>query len=78
MSVRRSYTRTGPTPELTQKTLTGRGFGGFVPFRELPDSKVRTEHGIYVVIPTDPSPPSFLSTSPAGHLRGRDPSVTAD
>ncbi|MEU9523577.1 hypothetical protein [Streptomyces sp. NPDC048224] len=67
-----------PTPELTQKTLTERGFGGFVLFRELPDSNVPTGHGIYVVIRTDTSPPSFLPTSPAGHLKGRDPSVTAD
>jgi hypothetical protein len=67
-----------PTPELTQQTLTERGFGGFVLFRELPDSNVPTGHGIYVVIRTDTSPPSFLPTSPAGHLKGRDPSVTAD
>ncbi|MFG2783850.1 hypothetical protein ACGFY7_39215 [Streptomyces prunicolor] len=67
-----------PTLELTQKTLTERGFRGFVPFRELPDSNVPTGHGIYVVIRPDRSPPSFLPTSSAGHLKGRDPSVTAD
>lgn len=67
-----------PTPELTQRTLTARGFRGFVPFRELPGSNVPTGHGIYVVIRADTSPPSFLPTSPAGHLKGRDPSVTAD
>ncbi|MDX3233322.1 hypothetical protein [Streptomyces sp. ME19-01-6] len=58
--------------------MTARGFRGFVPFRELPGSNVPTGHGIYVVIRTDTSPPSFLPTSPAGHLKGRDPSVTAD
>ncbi|MEV5989432.1 hypothetical protein AB0L85_31540 [Streptomyces sp. NPDC052051] len=31
-----------------------------------------------MVIRTDISPPSFLPTSPAGHLKGRDPSVTVD
>ncbi|MFJ3976205.1 hypothetical protein [Streptomyces sp. NPDC090021] len=67
-----------PTPELTQKTLTERGFRGFVSFRELPGSNVPTGHGIYVVIRTDTSAPSFLPASPAGHLKGRDPSVTAD
>lgn len=66
------------TPELTRKTLTARGFRGFVPFRELPGSNVPTGHGIYVVIRTDTSPPSFLPTSPAGRLKARDPSVTAD
>lgn len=67
-----------PTPELTQKTLTERGFRGFMSFRELANSNVPTGHGIYVVLRTDTSPPSFLLTSPAGHLKGRDPSVTAD
>ncbi|MFJ8806072.1 hypothetical protein [Streptomyces sp. NPDC102490] len=67
-----------PTVELTQRTLAVRGFLGFVPFRRLPGSNVPTGHGIYVVIRTDASPPSFLPTSPAGHLKGRDPSVTAD
>ncbi|MFG3343953.1 hypothetical protein ACGF1Z_02685 [Streptomyces sp. NPDC048018] len=67
-----------PIPELTQGTLTARGFRGFVPFRELPGSKVPTGHGIYVVIRADTAPPSFLPTSPAGHLKGRDPSVSAE
>ncbi|MFC9948917.1 hypothetical protein [Streptomyces pratensis] len=66
-----------PTPELTHKSLTERGFRGFVPFRELPDTNVPTGHGIYVVIRPDTSPPSYLPASPAGHLKGRDPSVTA-
>ncbi|MYS11849.1 hypothetical protein GTW71_36715 [Streptomyces sp. SID6041] len=67
-----------PTPELTQRTLTARGFRGFVPFRELPGSNAPNGHGIYVVIRPDTSPPSFLPTSPAGRLKGRDPSVTVD
>ncbi|MGW8744705.1 hypothetical protein [Streptomyces sp. NPDC055794] len=67
-----------PTSALAQQTLAERGFRGFVPFRELPDSDVPTGHGIYVVIRRDTRPPSFLTASPAGHLKGRDPSVTAD
>jgi hypothetical protein len=67
-----------PTPELTQRTLTARGFRGFVPFRELPSSNVPARHGIYVVIRTATSLPKFLPNSPAGHLKGRDPSVTVD
>ncbi|WP_234351451.1 hypothetical protein [Streptomyces sp. XY413] len=65
-----------PTPELTQKALAERGFRGFVPFRELGDSGVRAEPGIYVVLRTSTELPSFLFRSPAGHLKGRDPSVT--
>jgi hypothetical protein len=67
-----------PISVLTQKTLTERGFRGFVPFCELPDSNVPTGRGIYVVIRPDTSSPSFLPASPAGHLKGRDPSVTVD
>ncbi|MFH8868042.1 hypothetical protein [Streptomyces griseus] len=66
------------TGQLTQGTLTERGFCGFVPFRVLPDSNVPNGHGIYVVIRPDLSSPSFLPVSPAGHLKGRDPSVTAE
>nr|WTB35278.1 hypothetical protein OG781_42635 [Streptomyces sp. NBC_00830] len=67
-----------PTSELTQKTLTERGFRGFVSFRELGDSGVPAEPGIYVVLRVSAETPSFLSRNPAGHLKGRDPSVTAD
>ncbi|MFE5794839.1 hypothetical protein ACFQ8C_20000 [Streptomyces sp. NPDC056503] len=69
---------TPPTPALTRRILAERGFRGFVPFGELPDSDVPAGHGVYVVLRTAASPPSFLPTSPAGHLKGRDPSVTAD
>ncbi|MCX5405770.1 hypothetical protein [Streptomyces sp. NBC_00086] len=67
-----------PTPKLTRKTLTERGFRGFVLLSELGDSGVPSEPGIYVVLRTSTAPPSFLSRNPAGHLKGRDPSVTAD
>ncbi|MER5312843.1 hypothetical protein ABT034_34305 [Streptomyces sp. NPDC002773] len=69
---------TTQAPESTQTTLAERGFRGFVPFRELPDSDVPTGHGIYGGIRADTSPPSFLPASPAGHLKGRDPSVSTD
>lgn len=67
-----------PTPELTAETLRERGFRGFVPFRELEDSGVPAEPGIYVVLRPGTEPPSFLPVSPAGHLKGRDPSATVE
>lgn len=67
-----------PTSELTQKTLAERGFRGFVSFRELSESGVPSQPGIYVVLRTSAESPSFLSRNPAGQLKGRDPSVTAD
>ncbi|MBT2379766.1 GIY-YIG nuclease family protein [Streptomyces sp. ISL-111] len=63
------------TPELSRQALAARGFRGFVPFRDLPVSDVPAGHGVYVVIRMAVSPPSFLSSSPAGHLKGRNPSV---
>ena len=68
-----------PTPgRLTQETLSGRGFLGFVTFGELRSSAVPAMPGIYVVLRTSRAAPSFLSRSPAGHRKSRDPSVTPD
>ncbi|MER7723871.1 hypothetical protein [Streptomyces sp. NPDC096323] len=67
-----------PTSELTPATLTDRGFRGFVPFSRLRDSKVPGEAGIYVVLHPSTVTPTFLSRSPAGYLKGRDPSVAVD
>ncbi|MEU1224121.1 hypothetical protein [Streptomyces microflavus] len=62
-------------PGLSRQALAARGFRGFVPFLDLPVSDVPAGHGVYVVIRMAVSPPSFLSSSPAGHLKGRSPSV---
>lgn len=51
------------------------GFTGWVTFSELPTADVPREPGVYVVVrPTD-DPPQFLAESPAGHVKGRNPTV---
>jgi hypothetical protein len=60
---------------LTQHNLEARGFRGFIPFGGLPGSDVPAEGGVYVVLRPSLGPPRFLTTSPAGRRRQRDPSV---
>ncbi|MEU0086338.1 hypothetical protein [Streptomyces sp. NPDC006274] len=60
---------------LTPRGLEARGFSGFIPFEKLPGSHVPQEGGVYVVLRPSVGPPRFLTTSPAGWRRQRDPSV---
>ncbi|MDK1343782.1 hypothetical protein QNO09_10760 [Streptomyces sp. 378] len=63
---------------LTREILKDRGFSGFVPFSKLNEVGVPLGAGVYVVMRPDPSDPVFLPRSPAGHFKGRDPSVPHD
>jgi hypothetical protein len=63
---------------LTREILTDHGFSGFVPFSKLHEHGVPSDAGVYVVMRPHLSDPKFLPRSPAGHFKGRDPSVSCD
>lgn len=63
---------------LTRELLEQRGFCGFLPFNALTGSGIPNEAGIYVVVRSALSAPVFLPESPAGHFKGKDPTVTVD
>jgi Protein of unknown function (DUF2510) len=53
-----------------------RGFRGFVRFNDLPLSDVPPLPGVYCVVRPSDEPPEFLASSPAGHFKGIDPTVS--
>lgn len=60
---------------MTTEPIDLSGFTGWVPFAALPNADIPTGPGVYVVVrPTD-DPPKFLDVSPAGHFKGKDPTV---
>jgi hypothetical protein len=63
---------------LTRETLESEGFTGFVSFAAVPTSAVPTDAGVYVVCRRSAVEPTFLETSPAGHFKGNEPSVSPD
>lgn len=67
------------SPTLTSiEGLSTGGFAGLVRFSELPASDVPTVAGVYVVVRRATTPPVFLEASPAGHFKGKDPSVAVE
>jgi NTP pyrophosphatase (non-canonical NTP hydrolase) len=62
----------------TRAAVEEAGFEGFVPFGRLTTHAVPDSPGVYLVLRPDPTEPQFWPESPAGHFKGRDPSLSVD
>ena len=61
------------TIDFTREGLAAAGFVGFVNWAELSWDEVPSGQGVYVVMTDGPDPPEYLSRSPAGWFKRRDP-----
>lgn len=62
----------------TANGLADAGFCGFVPFSDLPESQVPSGPGAYVLVRPCSETPVFLSVSPAGWFKKKNPTVGLD
>ncbi len=60
---------------ITRAGLEQEGFQGFVPFEDLDLAEVPSDGGVYVVLAPLRVYPVFLTQSPAGRFKGKDPTV---
>ncbi len=59
----------------TEDGLRVGGFDGFVRFDQTVGDVVPRAPGVYAVVRPEDTAPTFLDVSPAGHFKGRDPTV---
>jgi hypothetical protein len=59
----------------TRDGLAARGFVGFVRFQGIDYDQIHDEPGVYVVLREKTTRPAFLDDNPAGHFKGRNPTV---
>ena len=58
-----------------RSALEAAGFTGWRRFPDLPSASVPARSGNYLVYRESLDPPTFVARSPAGHFKGRDPTV---
>ena len=60
----------------TEDGLRVAGFRGFIALTNISADMIPGEPGVYVVVRTTLEPPKFSASSPAGHPKGKEPTVS--